>query len=657
MRAKVLRLIKAWDSLPRDARADSLEHYLDSTFDPSDGYVSAHAGRLARGMLRKIPGVADRAFADSIVAAYLTRFELTDTVMFARGEFLRACAALHIEFGEAGEGYRLTDSLLSVPGFSPITKRVVLNHKVYIAIGQMDYTLALALCDELLELSHNHPVLSPQLFDVHTKIAASYIELEQYHEALPHVRQAVAQIERERPDTLSDFAESTTVAYLNYAEVAQRTGHAADAQKKMAKAWETAERYGRKSILALCSLVAMRAATYDGSFEEAEEHHAKAAEFFTTMSPNLLRQYFMKSLIQLRVAQHRFEEAYHLRTTYALVQDSLTRALLANDSRAEARSATLRAELTSKELQLARADRAEAVARTRTTVLVAGLVFAIAGVVLTRRRARQRKEHAGILRREVAARTRDLREKTHRLEDSNRELERFAYIASHDLKTPLRNVTSFLNLIDRRLPADARPAVGEYVDLATDYARQMHALVTDVLEFSRVDADLGAAASEIDLAAVVRRIGAAAAGARGEGARVTVTGAGTTYAPPAEVERLIGNLVANGLKYNESSEPTVEVVVAACATDPEYVEVSVSDNGIGIAPEYHAQVFELFKRLHTSDRYTGTGLGLAVVKKVVERIGGSVRLESAEGEGSTFVLRLPRASKAAHASEAENAYA
>ena len=641
MDARTAALVKAWERYPAEQKADSLAHYLSSCYDPSDGLVSAYAARLTRTVLRRLPEGADRVLADSVTEGHLSTFVLGDTSAHARGEYLLRSAYLQLELGHRQRGYRLMDSLINVPEFSPVTKYSVLSNKEWVAQEQQDFALAHRLAEERLALCEKHSVLAGQVFVVHSSIANTYIEQDRHADALPHVRESVARIEALRSDTVAYYESFVIIAYLNYAEVSQRTGHAADAKTGMARAWALAERSGSEQNLAYCNVIAMRAALYDGRLDEAEAYYDKLAPFYVDMPTNAVSQYVEKNLIDLRVAQGRYEEAFRLHKTYAHVQDSLTRARLANDARAEARASTLRAELSGKELALAQSARDKAEAEVRTLSLVGAFGLALLGAGLAILFARRRQVHAKALQRQVAARTRELQEKTYRLEDSNRELERFAYIASHDLKTPLRNVTSFLNLIDRRLPAGARPAVGEYVEIATGYARQMHELVTDVLEFSRVDADLAAAAEPVDLAALAIRVGTAAAGARGEDARVHVRGAGTTHAPPAELERVLGNLISNGLKYNEAVRPTVEVDIMPPSSDDDgLLEVRVRDNGIGIAPEYHARVFELFKRLHTSDRYAGTGLGLAVVKKIVERLGGSVSLQSAEGEGSTFVLRL-----------------
>lgn len=277
-------------------------------------------------------------------------------------------------------------------------------------------------------------------------------------------------------------------------------------------------------------------------------------------------------------------------------------------------------------------------------LIVVASLLVLVGVFLQlrSRRGSQRRLRAlvDVRTAEIAAQKAALVIQAESLRRSNVELERFAYIASHDLKTPIRNVASFLGLIERRLAPAARAEVQEYLDLASGYARQMHALVTDVLEFSKLDVDLETRSCAVDLAGMFDRLSRQLAPQfEARAASLEVSGDAEAWGPPNYVLQLFTNLVENGLKYNRSVYPRVQVMIAAVSAD--WVEVSVCDNGIGIAPDYHDKVFEMFKRLHTSDEFQGTGLGLAVCKKVIDRLGGGISLRSAEGEGSTFTVRLP----------------
>ncbi|MHB8765719.1 MAG: sensor histidine kinase [Deferrisomatales bacterium] len=220
---------------------------------------------------------------------------------------------------------------------------------------------------------------------------------------------------------------------------------------------------------------------------------------------------------------------------------------------------------------------------------------------------------------------------------SNAELEQFAYAASHDLQEPLRMVASYLGLLERRyadrLDADGR----EFLAYALDGATRMKGLVADLLSLSRVGTrggDPEPVAAEAALATALAHLGPALAES---GGRVTHGPLPRVLADPGQLVQLFQNLVGNALKFRGEAPP--EVHVSARAEGPEWV-VSVRDNGIGIDPEYFDRIFVVFQRLHGPERYPGTGIGLALAKKIVERHGGRMWVESAPGRGATFFFTL-----------------
>ena len=231
-----------------------------------------------------------------------------------------------------------------------------------------------------------------------------------------------------------------------------------------------------------------------------------------------------------------------------------------------------------------------------------------------------------------------LQEYAANLKQSNEDLERFAYVASHDLREPLRMVTSFSQLLEKnykgRLDADA----DEFIGYIVEGGRKMDALVNDLLEFSRITSrgkpfeptDMNAVLSEVlkSLSVTIREN------------KVEIEAG---MLPIVSVDRsqmalVFQNLVANAIKFREASAPVV--AIDATRVRNEWV-LSVRDNGIGIDPEYHEKIFELFQRLHSRDEYPGTGIGLAICKRIVERHGGRIWVESQPGEGSTFFFTIP----------------
>ncbi|MEM1096535.1 MAG: PAS domain-containing protein [Bacteroidota bacterium] len=240
-------------------------------------------------------------------------------------------------------------------------------------------------------------------------------------------------------------------------------------------------------------------------------------------------------------------------------------------------------------------------------------------------------------RREAEAR---LHEYAQALEKSNVELEQFAYLASHDLQEPLRTMRSFLGLLQRDIGDSLQGNQHQYMRFITDAAERMQALIAALLELSRVgrrDLDLQA----VNLGALTEQIlESLQASLHEHRGSVTHSNLPTVTADPTLIGLVLQNLISNGLKF--SANAPAEVYLSAIKRGKMW-QINVQDNGIGIAPEFHARVFEIFKRLHHRTEYKGTGIGLAICKKIVERHGGTIWIDSDQGQGATFLFTVPAA--------------
>lgn len=229
-------------------------------------------------------------------------------------------------------------------------------------------------------------------------------------------------------------------------------------------------------------------------------------------------------------------------------------------------------------------------------------------------------------------------ERTRTLERLNAELEQFAYITSHDLQEPLRTITAFLGLLEEDYAAQLPDEGKYYVRTAVEGAMRMRDLIRDLLAYSRVGGS-NKAPAPTDLNEVMRQVRQNLALALEEsGAVLTASDLPTVMASPREMVQLFQNLVSNALKFRSERPP--QIVISARRPGAEW-EVRISDNGIGIDPAHHQKIFQVFQRLHVREQYPGNGIGLAIVRKVVERFGGTVQVQSEPGQGSTFILRLP----------------
>ena len=226
------------------------------------------------------------------------------------------------------------------------------------------------------------------------------------------------------------------------------------------------------------------------------------------------------------------------------------------------------------------------------------------------------------------------------LRRSNEELERFAYVASHDLQEPLRTVTSYVQLLARRYRDKLDADAAEFIEFAVQGAMRMQRLIEDLLAFSRVGTRAAALVPTDANAALDAALENLKAAAGEAGATLTRGPLPTVLADPVQLGQLFTNLVGNAVKFRGTEPPRVQIGAERDGTQWVF---RVRDNGIGIDPQYFERIFVIFQRLHGRNEYPGTGIGLAVCRKIVERHGGRIWVESEEGGGATFSFTLSAA--------------
>ncbi len=229
-------------------------------------------------------------------------------------------------------------------------------------------------------------------------------------------------------------------------------------------------------------------------------------------------------------------------------------------------------------------------------------------------------------------------EQAHELQRSNAELEQFAYVASHDLQEPLRKIASFCQALQSRYRGQLDERADQYIDFAVDGAKRMQTLINDLLAFSRAGRS-GREQQPVDLNEALADAQAALAGSLEDSeATVTAESLPTVLGDRGQLASLFQNLIANAVKFRGVVAPSVRIT--AERHDEEW-EISCLDNGIGIDPEYAERIFLIFQRLHSRETYEGTGIGLALCRKIVEYHGGRIWLDTDYSDGACFHFTLP----------------
>lgn len=283
------------------------------------------------------------------------------------------------------------------------------------------------------------------------------------------------------------------------------------------------------------------------------------------------------------------------------------------------------------------------------TVIVTGNILALfflllAGAVIFQEMGQRRRAEDEVrnlnadLEQRVADRTAELAERAKDLARSNGELQQFAYVASHDLQEPLRMVASFTQLLAKRYSDKLDDDAREFINYAVDGAKRMQTLISDLLSYSRVGTQ-GKAFELVHCDAVLDRV------LKSLQLAIEDTGAVIAREPlPAvsgdsiQLTQLFQNLLTNAIKFHGKKPPLVQI---STEKNGSMWKISVRDNGIGISPDHADRIFVIFQRLHTKSEYPGTGIGLAICKKIAERHGGRIWVEPSAGGGSTFCFTIP----------------
>ncbi len=516
------------------------------------------------------------------------------------------------------------------------TASILLNNIGIIHSAELRYEKALEYFERSLKIeraTNNELGISMAL----TNIGEQYKNLDKKAKALICYKEALALSEK------IDDQVGVAMLYSNMGEVHYENGLLDLAGELYPKALEISKRTGDKGttvvILNNIAKLKQKKNHYQSAIRYAQEGLHMARE----MGDKRAVTDIFETLTDSYVAIADFEKAYKYKSLFNQAKDSLFSAEKSKQiMELSTQYETTRKE-TENQLLKEQQEKNQAIIKQRTII---GLAIAITLFLMSiiafilYNSNRQKNKYSQKLEDEVTSRTSDLEESNVKLRESNLELERFAYIASHDLKEPLRNITSFTRLVERRLPEDVKKDknIKEYLSFIINNTKQMHRLIEDVLEYSRID-NLEPESETIELKDLVDSvINVLSSTLEEKNVKLNIGDLPRINANSSQVFLVIKNLIENGIKYNENDHPVISIY---CKANNGMQEITISDNGIGIEEQYQKRIFGMFKRLHNRETYQGSGLGLSICKKIVQNLGGRIWVESEEGKGSKFTFSLP----------------
>lgn len=426
----------------------------------------------------------------------------------------------------------------------------------------------------------------------------------------------------------------------NLCEVNYLLGEKAKAQSYIERGIQIAQEAQAWPRLVTCLAQLASVKLADSSFAEAWQISSLGISYLDSVQQPLSSAYNLYLIAAMSAARlGDYAAAYHNYRSHKTVSDSLLY------SENQMRLQALQIEYQANELALQNQllenqvnnQRLWVLASVLGILLLAGIAFFFYARGRMARRAQQEMEAL------VAARTQALREANTELAQANQELESFVYIASHDFKEPLRNISSFAGLIQRRLPPEVMEAQGELFDFIKTGVTQLQTLVRDINEYAHAR-KLSLVPEPVAVGTVLEEVEAQLATEIAEkAARLDYAAADLPELPGYRVQLylVLKNLIENALKYARPEEPPrIRVWVEE---QPDAFSFAVADNGLGIPEAYHSQVFQLFKRLHSRHSYQGSGMGLGICVQVLQAVGGRIWIDSSqEGVGTTFKFSLPR---------------
>lgn len=273
-------------------------------------------------------------------------------------------------------------------------------------------------------------------------------------------------------------------------------------------------------------------------------------------------------------------------------------------------------------------------------ISILGILLIGSIAVVIYRNNRQKQKYNEELKATVAEKTADLRKANENLQQANTELKTYNYIASHDIKEPIRNIGNYAEIIYRKLPQELQGDFKTYFDTVKNSTAQLYTLVEDFSRYTQLSKNDKIELQKVDLNQTVENLQLNLADVLKEkNGQIINNGLPSIHSSSSLIYTILKNIVENGLKFNQSPNPTISI---AAKENDQFIELLIEDNGIGVEVSHQDQIFDMFKRLNHRHQYKGSGIGLAITKLLLNKMNGEISLKSELNKGSTFIIKLPK---------------
>lgn len=576
---------------------------------------------------------------------YTTK-EYADDFPTIKGEAIRISAMSHVFLGNYARAYELQiKALQTFTSLEDSLKIARLNYDIANTyFYQEQYQVALSYFEKALEIYTNHQD-KKGLFRCYAAMGSVYGYLNQFDKALSFNEYALKSA-RESGNSQNISWASLNVGANYYSKKDYNTAlnHLLEGLKL-----SRANKDDRlaSNILVTISRVYTDTEQFDLAIEYLKEGLALARESKDRSNIREIYKWFAETYYE----KGNLEKYHHYIDQFIAIKDTLYNEEVMHQINSLQQDFEVQNAEREKEIALLKKN--EEIQKLKENSLLGGAVLGLLVLSLISVLMYNRSKNQRALNQLLASKNKEILQQNKLLEASNKDLEQFAHIISHDLKEPLRNISGFTTLLKRRCHHYQDEEAAEYMGFVFNSVNQMHQLLTDLLDYSKISAKNKEQEQElVDTNQVVQDVlSTLRHSIQEEQAHIKMTHLPSVKAHPSQLHQVFQNLIINALKFKSNQLPHIHITCFQREAD--YV-FSVQDNGIGIEAEFFDKIFVPFQRLHNRSQYEGSGIGLSCCKKIIEEYGGKIWVESEFGKGSTFYFSLPKVPQVSEMKDSSN---